>query len=473
MSRLSSIRESLESLGQGAEPFRSGSRFVPLPDKAAIDLGINARKRGLERGANDLPPVSTTSADEVESKILEVYQESVTTTAARVNETVATYNARIAAIDLTTYMDDIYDTCRSLIEDFKAQITADEGMLKQKYLPILDKENDFKVFKADAGIRRSPKLPSPRQQQAMWFVIIALFVIESVANAGFLSVGNRGGLVSAYIEALAFSALNIGLAILAGNYPMRWVNHYQLNIRRLGWVVSGVAVMAAGCLSLALAHYRDVAALGVIGTSGGALAMTNLLNNPFGLAELQSWILFFMGWLFWAVAAIDRYKLDDPIPGYGPVAAAKDRAYADYFQFKERMIDQLDDLRTDGEEDIKGSRRQLLNLQNQCGNLIESRKTVFLQWEEFQKAATAQCNELIETYRAANRESRSKVPKSFKNKLSLDIPNLTVFETPFDQDALAKQVADGRARLEETKEQFYEQYGAAMKIFANVETNDS
>ena len=89
-------------------------------------------------------------------------------------------------------------------------------------------------------------------------------------------------------------------------------------------------------LSLALAHYRDVAALGVIGTSGGALAMTNLGNNPFGLAELQSWILFFMGWLFWAIAAMDRYKLDDPIPGYGQVAAAKDRAYSDYLNSKRK-----------------------------------------------------------------------------------------------------------------------------------------
>ena len=39
------------------------------------------------------------------------------------------------------------------------------------------------------------------------------------------------------------------------------------------------------------------------------------------------------------------------------------------------MIDELDDLRADGEEDIKGS-EQLLNLQNQCANLIEARKAV-------------------------------------------------------------------------------------------------
>ena len=134
------------------------------------------------------------------------------------------------------------------------------------------------------------------------------------------------------------------------------------------------------------------------------------------------------------------------------------------------MIDELDDLRADGEEDIKGSRRQLLNLQNQCANLIEARKAVFIQWEEFQKAAATQCKDLIETYRTANRESRSKVPKSFKNQLALDIPNLTVFETPFDQDALAKQVEAGRSRLEETKEQFYNQYSTAMKTFENVES---
>jgi len=223
-------------------------------------------------------------------------------------------------------------------------------------------------------------------------------------------------------------------------------------------------------LSLSLAHYREVAYLGVLGEGGGGLAIQNLVANPFGLTEIQSWLLFLMGLLFWVIAVIDMYGLDDPIPGYGRVARNKKKSLEDYERYKEVMIEELDELRTDEEDTIKDTRRQLVDLQSHLGSLIESRKALFNQWDEFSTQATKQAVELVNIYRTANKQERKSVPKSFKNSLTPEIPSLTSFETPIDQEKLASQVDLGRERLKDTQDKFYAEFNRALAIFSEVET---
>ena len=156
-------------------------------------------------------------------------------------------------------------------------------------------------------------------------------------------------------------------------------------------------------------HIIARASLGVLG-EGGYLAIQNLVANPFGLTEIQSWPLFLMGLLFWVIAVIDM-RLDDPIPGYGRVARNKKKSLEDYERYKEVMIEELDELRTDEEDTIKDTRRQLVDLQSHLGSLIESRKALFNQWDEFSTQATKQAVELVNIYRTAISRSGSLLRK--------------------------------------------------------------
>ena len=112
-----------------------------------------------------------------------------------------------------------------------------------------------------------------------------------------MSIGNRGGILGAYVEAVSFSFVNIGLALLTGHFLIRLKNSHEKQQRRVGLALSCLSLSLAFLLSLSLAHYREVAALGVLGDGGGGLAIQNLLANPFGLTEIQSWLLFLMGLL--------------------------------------------------------------------------------------------------------------------------------------------------------------------------------
>ena len=80
-----------------------------------------------------------------------------------------------------------------------------------------------------------------------------------------------------------------------------------------------------------------------------------------------------------------------------------------------------------------------------------------------------QCSEMLGLYRDANKQARSKAPKSFSKKLSPIVTDLTTHETPVDQDKLKSQVEEGRAYLKQAQEEFYTEFNRALEIFRQIE----
>ena len=466
--KLEQLKKSLGNLSASNQVYTSGGRLVPLPDRQAIESKLEPKRLGAERGASELPPLGTTEPDEVEQRIVDVYQEILTDTAERVSETAGTFNSRIQSINVLSQLDDIVDGCRSAMETFKTQVMADEGTLKDRYRDVVEKEADFQLFKSDYGIRRSPQLPSNQRVQIGWAIIAVLFLFESFVNAGYLSEGNQAGLVGAYAQSFSFSAVNILVAYFVGMKTCRMVSDSSTAKRRFGMFATGFGILFAVFINLALAHYRDVSSSGV-SSDLGQVALQKLLSSPFGFTEIQSLVLFSIGFLFWLIATVDFYGLDDPYPGYGKVARARQHALRTYESDKQALIDDLDDMRNEEEDSIKGTRTHLTNLQSQLGTLVESRKALFAQWEECKKVTLQQCSEMLGLYRDANKQARSKAPKSFSKKLSPIVTDLTTHETPVDQDKLKSQVEEGRAYLKQAQEEFYTEFNRALEIFRQIE----
>ena len=467
-SKLDQLKSSLETLAGSNEVYSGGGRLVPLPDKNAFEKRIQPIKKGSERGANNLPPIGTSGPDEIEQLIVDAYQEALTDTAERVSETAGTFNARIQSINLLGMAEEVTDGCAVAIEDFRTQVLADKGKLKNKYRDVMDKESDFRIFKADNGLRRSAQLPSKMRSQLGWAVIALIFLIESFVNAGYLSEGNQAGLVGAYAQSFSFSFVNLFIAYVMGMYTVKYCWGSSSSQRLFGIASTVFFSALAACLNLALAHYRDAASMG-FSDQLGQIAMQNLLSQPFSFNEIQSLILFLIGCAACMVATIDFFGLDDSFPGYGKVARARRDAFESYESEKQSLINDLDDMRAAEEDNIKGSRTHLSGLQIQVASLAESRKAIFDQWREFKDIAAQQCSELVSAYRQANRAARSKAPASFNKKLAPIAPQLTVYETPIDQSKLQEQVASARTILQSAQGQFYEEFNKALSIFEGLE----
>ena len=92
MSAVKSLTSRLGQLLHRTTPYQNGSSLVPKLDYLEIESRLKSAELGSERGAKGLPPADTTSADEVELRIQNTYQELIDKTAHDVNEALASYN---------------------------------------------------------------------------------------------------------------------------------------------------------------------------------------------------------------------------------------------------------------------------------------------------------------------------------------------------------------------------------------------
>lgn len=146
------------------------------------------------------------------------------------------------------------------------------------------------------GLRRDAVDPGHRLL-ARGLVSLAV-AVESALNGFFFAEGSDLGLVGGIALALGISVVDVvvfGFALGLG--PARWRNHRFLPLRSIAWLLllaGGVLVLLANAF---VAHDRDA-----FERAGEAVELApvraHLVAEPFALARLQSWLLFFLGLAF-------------------------------------------------------------------------------------------------------------------------------------------------------------------------------
>jgi hypothetical protein len=122
---------------------------------------------------------------------------------------------------------------------------------------------------------------------------------------------------------LLISAVNIGMALFAGNYLLRNLHHISLFHKvaaGTGLAFYGVFVLT---FNLATAHYR--ALLEIDPVTALVDTLPSLRQGPFDFDNFDAAILLFIGMIFAVAAMIKSYKADSFYPGHG----ARDRRHKD------------------------------------------------------------------------------------------------------------------------------------------------
>lgn len=468
MSAVKSVTSRLSELLHRTTPYQNGSSLVPKLDYREIENRLKSAEVGKERGEQNLPPLETSTADEIELKIQNTYQELIDKTADDVNEALASYNQRIISFDLTSLIDNIRDAARSTVGDFHATVITGLNELKNARETVKEKLDDQRFFKETHGLRRSASYPTSTGTWVRWAIMLFLFVFESIGNSVFLAKGNLGGLIGAYGEAFAISFLNVGMAYLIGTFISRNLYHRNTFLKLFGFFAVLLGFAAAFTLNLGVAHYRELSGAGLFGNAG-VEAITRISHSPFGLTEIESWLLFAVGLLFWVIALVDCHTMDDNYPGYGKVDRALKNARDDYADFKTDIIDDISDLRADGEEDIKHARAQLSEVYGQVSALFNLRTALLNDYGLFSEQSERLFKQSLETYRNSNREVRNDSPKSFNNELSVSIPKYGEDLVSVNMELLSTQVETGRKTLDEALDKFYNEYKEALDAFKKLD----
>lgn len=468
MSKISALKDSLSGLLVKNTLYQTGSSIVPKLDYKVLDAGLQPVKYGKERGEKSLPVSDRKVPDDVELKILNTFQEMCDKTSHDVNEALASYNQRILSFDLSSLMDGIRDAARSTVSDFKASVVTGLNELQNGRETVKDKFNDVRFFKEEHNIRRSATYPTSTGLYIRWALLLVLFLIESLGNSIFLSVGHLGGVLGAYTESFAISFLNVGSAFLIGRMitPYMYCNKPILSV--LAFVALMVFLGLAGFFNLAVAHYRDMAGAGLFGEAG-SLAITQLINAPFALDAFQSWVLFLVGWLLWIFSVIDSHAMDDNIPGYGVVDRALRDARIHYAKLKEVIIDDIQGFRLDGEKAVTDIRYQLSEGYGQVNAVFGLRKALLNEYDVFSDQSLRYFQQILESYRNTNISFRKDAPACFSNELTLSIMSHIDDVVSVNLDNVSQQVEAGKSVLDKALDDFYDEYNLAIETFKKLD----
>ena len=102
------------------------------------------------------------------------------------------------------------------------------------------------------------------------------------------------------------------------------------------------AVVLGVIFNILVAHYRT--ALVHSPDNANEVAVQSFTNNMFYISEVDSWILFALGFIFFLAAAWKAYKFDDPYPGYGKLDRTKEIAKAEILESYDHSIQDLEGL---------------------------------------------------------------------------------------------------------------------------------
>ena len=414
--QLYKLRNRIMSEGSG---LKLTTDIFPSVDVESVAEDMELAEKGTERGKNNQPPSTSKARDEVELQIIERIESQSKAAHQILIDQLSLYKSRIASLNFDEYIQEIDIAATTGLTNFtgRAANAAEELHAKRRYLK--EAEEYLASFKAKNRLDRPAWLPGPGGNMLKWTLIAFLFAIEAIANGMFLMEGSDAGFAGGVSEAVAFSAVNIGFAVLAGRKGVPWIVHRNLFAKLLGFLALVAYLAVAVVVNLALAHYREISE-GLF-EGGGRIVMDRLWDAPLVLEDIKSWLLFGLGFLFSLVAFGDALVMDDVYPGYGKAASALDERRNDYIAVKDELVNELIDVRDDFNSTVKDILEGLAVRKREYGSILAHRVSLLELFRTQQDHLERACNLLLARYHDANAKARTtKSPRHFQTPYKLN-----------------------------------------------------
>lgn len=204
----------LEKVRESSHDFVVTTEIFPNLDVERVARDMNLVEEGKSRGDLNQPPKSSKSLDDVELAIVGKVQDAKSTAYNNLEDQLQLFAGRLGGLDFEGQFSDIHKANAEGVSDFKAEIVRGRNELHGLRRALNAAEEDYADFRRRHRITRAPRL----SEGYVWFLkvsfLIFLFLVESIMNGVFLAKGSDMGIVGGIVEALSFSFLNIGIALV-------------------------------------------------------------------------------------------------------------------------------------------------------------------------------------------------------------------------------------------------------------------
>lgn len=438
-------------------------------DKVAKELDLE--KIGAEKGAKNQPSQDSQIPDEIESQIQERIEAAKSTANEAAENQILAYNDRISNLDFEGHFSELRQAGPLAISDIQAQVQRGLNEMNTRRRKLLDVEKEFSHFRSKNGLEyRTAKLTTSTGTFLRFLVILIMIITETYFNGTYLAKGSTQGLIGGIFEAASFAILNIGFSIILTLYVIK-----QIVRTGIIWKVIGLAGIVAWIgvvtvINLGLAHYREVAA--TFAEGAGADILMRIAQNPFGLVELESWVLFAIGVLFAIITLVDIITFSDAYPGYTKRQMRWDDEQEEYKDEFDELIQELDDIKEEYSDNLKTIGNALSSRQRELDNILSGRNRLASLYSSHHEQLQRAANSLFSYYFEANRAARTTpVPERFNRRFIVSKMVLSTSKSfqPREAQKIKDRISEAKQILDDQVQLVLAEYAKGIRQYRNLD----
>ena len=419
VSKSSSIARLLALFSQAPHDYRPATEIFLDLNVGHIADTLKLAQRGQERGAQSRPPADAQIFDDVEHQVLERIAAHKQDAHSLYLDHLQTYDHRLAALNFEERFATIQQAAPEAVGDFRAEAALGRDELFGLRRQVWDSERERDHFRARNKIARHARLSTPARTIFKVGVLAVLLVIEIVMNGAFLAKSNESGLLGGAVQAVSFAILNIVASFLCGLVPIRLLNRRQVTLKFIGLISLFAYLAFAVALNLTLSHLREMQPT-ITGDIGHEV-LVRLIQQPFVLNDVNSWVFFCIGFIFSLVAMADGLLFTDPYFGYGALEGRCIEARNQYTDGKASLIENLRQIRDDASQAMTEAAKDLSKRRGEYDAILQARARLCQRFIEHQNQIERSARVLLSIYREANQAARSQpVPGYFSQPYNLD-----------------------------------------------------
>lgn len=363
---------------------------------------LRLKQHAKEKGEQQLPLANSTDFDATEYSIINEIETEGKTQFTKYLDHQQTYAERASDAGVKALLLRISAAVSSATASFERNTHSGTGHLYACKREVIESGLDLQEFKNLNGLTSPPRDYGPKTYKIG--ILILILAIESLLNGFFLSKGSEFGMIGGISQALIIACINVFAGAAVGRLVLPWLFHRDRKFKALAGIGMLMYFLLNAGFNLAVAHYRNAVASNPFEAS--SVAYHSLLQNPLGINDIQSWLLFLVGFLVSCVAIYDGLRMDDPYPGYGQRMRQNLEALDEYNDLKNQLLSELDEIRKEAEDHINETSRDIETRQREIDYMVlksQALKTSMVQhFDHLERAG----NTLLGYYREENQRHR-------------------------------------------------------------------
>jgi hypothetical protein len=403
----------LKSFKIAQHDYKINTELFGSLDAVKVAKELDLEKIGAEKGSKNLPNQTSQIPDEVESQI----SERIDAARVKANEIaenqIQTYSDRISNLDFEGHFSQLRQVGPLVINEIQTETQNSLNEMNIRRKKYLDIENEYKHFRSTNGLdNRTAKLTSSAHNFVRVLILVLMIAVETVLNGSFLAKNNAAGILGGSLDAFTFAFINIGFSVLLTVFLIKQISRPGIIFKIVGLIGVAAWFCVVMTINLGLAHFRETS--GSFLDGAGNQVVQRLIERPFNLEELKSWVLFGVGTLFAAITLADVITFSDIFPGYTKVQEKWDNEQDEYKAEFENLLENITSIKDEYHDNLSKIGEDLTIRQQELDKIISGKNRLVALYNSNNEQLQRSADVLFSAYFESNKSKRTEAaPKRY------------------------------------------------------------